>query len=151
MLLIGKMRFYFGGTQTGDANYIPFKTILAYFTGNKGLLIAGLNLVGNLLILAPIGFLLPAGFQKISRRTIFIRAFWTSFCIEFIQHIFQIGFFDVDDVILNGLGFIFGYYVSMRIPANWQKAFIYIFAGILFSSLLYYLTHSVPINPIPAR
>ena len=52
MILIGHMRFYFGGTQTGDANWIPFKTLLAYFMGNKGLLIAGLNLAGNLLIRA---------------------------------------------------------------------------------------------------
>ena len=151
MILIGHMRFYFGGTQTGDANWIPFNTLLAYFMGNKGLLIAGLNLVGNLLILAPIGFLLPVGFQKIRRRTIFALALCTSLSIEIIQHIFQIGIFDVDDVLLNGLGFILGYYFSALIPVNWQKGFTLIFAAILLSSFLFYLTHSVPMNPMPPR
>jgi glycopeptide antibiotics resistance protein len=61
MILIGHMRFYFGGTQTGDPNWIPFKTIADYFMGNKGLLITGLNLAGNLALLFPLGFLLPDG------------------------------------------------------------------------------------------
>lgn len=151
MILIGHMRFYFGGTQTGDANWIPFKTLLAYFMGNKGLLIVGLNLAGNLLILAPIGFLLPLGFPEIRRRAIFILALCTSLCIEIIQHIFQIGIFDVDDVLLNSLGFILGYYFSALLPGNWQKAFTLMFATILLGLLLYYLSHSVPMNPMPPR
>lgn len=151
MILFGHMRFYFGGTQTGDPNWIPFKTIAAYFMGNKGLLIAGLNLAGNLLLLAPIGFLIPAGFPDIRRNTIFMLAFCTSLSIEIIQHLFQIGIFDVDDVLLNGLGFILGYYFSALLPGNWQKAFSLMFATILLGLLLYYLSHSVPINPMPPR
>lgn len=151
MILIGHMRFYFGGTQTGDANWIPFKTLLTYFMGNKGLLIAGLNLAGNLLLLAPIGFLMPAGFPEIRRNAIFMLALCTSLSIEIIQHIFQIGIFDVDDVLLNGLGFILGYRFSTLLPCNWYKALMCMVAIILLGLLLYYLSHSVPMNPIPPR
>lgn len=151
MILVGHMRFYFGGTQTGEPNWIPFQTIMTYFTCNKGLLIAGLNLVGNLLILAPIGILLSAGFPTIRRSTIFMLALGTSLCIEFIQHIFQIGIFDVDDVLLNSLGFIFGYYFYMQLPGNWYKTFTLLFAAILLGLLLYYISHSIPMNPMPTR
>ena len=151
MILIGHMRFYFGGTQTGDANWIPFKTLLAYIIGNKGFLITGLNLLGNLLLLAPIGFLIPAGFPEIRRNAIFMLAMCTSLSIEIIQHIFQIGIFDVDDVLLNGLGFILGYYFSALLPGNWRKNFTFMFTTILLGLLLYYLSHSVPMNPMPPR
>ncbi|MFD3274757.1 VanZ family protein [Aquirufa echingensis] len=151
MILVGHMRFYFGGTQTGDPNWIPFKTIASYFMGNKGLLIVGLNLAGNLLLLAPIGFLIPAGFPDIRRNTIFMLALCTSLSIEIIQHIFQIGFFDIDDVLLNSLGFILGYYFCALLPGNWQKAFTLMFSIILLGLLLYYLSHSVPMNPMPLR
>ena len=151
MILIGHMRFYFGGTQTGDANWIPFKTLLAYIMGNKGLLITGLNLLGNLLLLAPIGFLIPAGFPEIRKNAIFMLALCTSLSIEIIQHLFQIGIFDVDDVLLNGLGFILGYYFSALLPGNWRKIFTLMFATILLGLLLYYLSHSVPMNPMPPR
>jgi glycopeptide antibiotics resistance protein len=151
MILVGHMRFYFGGTQTGDPNWIPFKTIASYFMGNKGLLIVGLNLAGNLLLLAPIGFLIPAGFPDIRRNTIFMLALCTSLSIEIIQHIFQIGIFDVDDVLLNSLGFILGYYFCALLPGNWQKAFTLMFSIILLGLLLYYLSHSVPMNPMPLR
>jgi glycopeptide antibiotics resistance protein len=150
MILIGHMRFYFGGTQTGDANWIPFKTLLAYFMGNKGLLIAGLNLAGNLLILAPLGFLIPTGFPEIRWRTICILAFCASLSIELIQHIFQIGIFDVDDVLLNSLGFILGFYLSTRVSRNWKKSFALFFAAVLLGFFLYYQTHSVPMTPMPA-
>lgn len=151
MLLVGHMRFYFGGTQTGDANWIPLKTIANYFTEKNGLLIAGLNLAGNLLILAPIGFLLPAGFPKISWKPIFILAISISLSIEIVQLLCQLGIFDVDDILLNSMGFIFGYYVSTWISGTWHKALTFLFAALLLSSFLYYLSHSVPMNPMPPK
>ncbi len=53
------MMFNFGGTQSGSPNYIPFKTILPYLTGRGGLLIAAINIIGNIVLLIPTGFLIP--------------------------------------------------------------------------------------------
>ena len=47
MIRIGPIKLNFGGTQEGPANLIPFKTIFYYFTGKNGVLIAVLNIFGN--------------------------------------------------------------------------------------------------------
>lgn len=144
MILIGHMRFYFGGTQTGDPNWIPFKTIADYFMGNKGLLITGLNLAGNLALLFPLGFLLPDGFIYLRRAQIFYVAFFTALSIETIQALFKIGIFDVDDVLLNGLGLIGGYFFCIKMPRILRKPCIFLFAAILSFAYLFYVTHSIP-------
>ena len=57
LIRIGSLMLNFGGTEVGQANFLPFKTILPYLFGEKGLIIAGINLVGNIILLVPIGFL----------------------------------------------------------------------------------------------
>lgn len=59
LIRIGHLMLNFGGTQSGEANFVPFKTIVPYLFGDKGLIIVGLNLGGNILLLVPVGFLLP--------------------------------------------------------------------------------------------
>ena len=62
---VGHMMFKFGGTQERPANLIPFSTIIPYLLGRNGLLIGALNIGGNILLLVPLGFLLPFIFSKI--------------------------------------------------------------------------------------
>ena len=38
MIRMGPIMLNFGGTQDGDPNYIPFKTILPYLLGDNGFL-----------------------------------------------------------------------------------------------------------------
>ena len=72
-----------------------------------------LNVVGNVLAFVPCGFLLPA----ISRRCRWIYGsaavgLMISFIIECTQLIFRVGSFDVDDLMLNTLGVIVGFFIN---------------------------------------
>ncbi|RZK64936.1 MAG: hypothetical protein EOO85_29035, partial [Pedobacter sp.] len=49
LIRIGSLMVNFGGAQTGPANLVPFKTILAYLLGEKGLMIGAINLIGNII------------------------------------------------------------------------------------------------------
>lgn len=111
LIRIGHLMLNFGGTQTGEANLVPFKTIVPYIFGDKGLIIVGLNLGGNILLLVPVGFLLPFIWQNISWKKTLLISVVAGLLIEGMQVIFQVGIFDIDDVILNALGVMVGYWV----------------------------------------
>jgi len=109
MISVGSMRFRFGGTQVGSANLVPFKTIMAYVRGERGLLSAFINLVGNVVVMMPIGFIFPVIYPGMNWKKSLIVAFLAGFIIESLQQILQVGIFDIDDVILNGVGVMLGY------------------------------------------
>jgi len=113
LIRIGRMRFRFGGTQDGPANFIPFKTILPYLLGEKGFMIAVLNLAGNILLLVPIGFLVPFIYPNMTWKKTLVLAVATGFALEGMQALLHVGIFDVDDLILNGLGVMAGYWLFM--------------------------------------
>ena len=106
---IGHMMFRFGGTQAGSHNFIPFRTISLYMRGGGGWLIAGLNLFGNIGLLMPVGFLLPFVFPDLSWKKALVWAVASGLAIEGVQVLLQVGIFDIDDVILNGLGVMMGF------------------------------------------
>lgn len=110
LIRIGSMMIYFGGSQTGPANLVPFKTILVYLLGEKGLMIGGINLVGNIVLLMPVGFLVPLIFRDITWKKTLAAAVAFGFAIEGLQVVLRVGIFDIDDVILNGLGVMIGYW-----------------------------------------
>ena len=71
-----------------------------------------LNLLGNLMVLFPFGFLIPIlRLKKTGVVRIMVYAFLFSFGIELLQLITKVGVFDVDDILLNVLGAILGYEV----------------------------------------
>ena len=111
IIRIGKLMFKFGGTQEGEANLVPFKTIFMYLLGKKGLLIGGLNLLGNIIILVPIGFLAPFIYRNMTWKKSLALAIASGFAIEGMQAVLRVGIFDIDDVILNGLGVMVGYWI----------------------------------------
>lgn len=93
-------------------NFIPFETILRYINYSQyfNLDLIILNLLGNLLIFTPMGFLLPL-LSKRSRKVwiVVCAGFFSSLAVETVQFIFRVGSADVDDLILNTLGAWFGY------------------------------------------
>ena len=111
MIRMGPIMLNFGGTQDGDPNYIPFKTILPYLLGENGFLIGALNIGGNIAFLIPIGFLLPLVFTRIDWKRSLVVAVLSGMSIELTQVLLHIGIFDIDDVILNGLGVMVGYWM----------------------------------------
>ena len=106
---IGHLRLNFSGYATGPANFVPFKTIWPYFLGEKGGMIAIFNLIGNIALFVPIGFLVPFVCKSMTWRRTLILAILAPLAIEGIQVAARVGIFDIDDVILNGLGVILGY------------------------------------------
>lgn len=112
----GYVTLDFSGTHEGPANWIPFKTIIPYLLGSGGWLIGGMNIVGNIVLLVPIGFLLPFVFTNTNWKQIIIISIVGSFLIEGTQAILKIGIFDIDDVILNAIGIIIGYWKNTIWP-----------------------------------
>lgn len=111
MIRIGPVMLNFGGTQVGDPNYIPFKTILPYLLGEYGFLIGALNIIGNIAFLIPIGFLLPFVFARVDWKKSLVLAILSGMLIELSQVVLHLGIFDIDDVILNGLGVMVGFWI----------------------------------------
>jgi glycopeptide antibiotics resistance protein len=110
MIRMGHLMLNFGGADAnGQANFVPFKTILPYLLGHKGWIIAGINLAGNVGLLVPIGFLAPFAFSNMSWKKALILGAASGLLIEGMQVAFRVGIFDVDDVILNGLGVVVGF------------------------------------------
>ena len=109
LIRLGSMAINFGGTQTGPANLIPFKTMRVYWHVGIGSMIGAINLLGNIILLVPIGFLIPVAFRFITWKRKVLVGILIGFAIEGTQVIMRIGIFDIDDVILNALGVVVGY------------------------------------------
>ncbi len=72
-------------------------------------------LLGNFLCLAPLGF--ACGYFRKSCSLVFAAAVCLggTMFIELSQFTFEVGFFELDDIILNALGGIFGYATHLLI------------------------------------
>ncbi len=88
--------------------YRPFHALISFLKEmQRGRI--GTNLLGNIVLFLPIGFLFPAvtDWKKLWRTVAAGIGF--SLLIETIQLITSRGCFDFDDVILNSLGCVIGY------------------------------------------
>lgn len=98
----------------GSVNLEPFHTIRNYvrFYRNTGSPVSIMNLLGNAVIMVPLGVLLPLLFRSMCH-------FWTCLplCaltavgVEWLQWVTATGAADVDDSILNFLGAALGYFL----------------------------------------
>lgn len=90
-------------------NIIPFHDLWIGFK-NGYVFVAATQLIKNILLFLPLGFLLPVLFSKISFKKIVVIGFIVSFTIEILQFLLGqfIGYnyrsFDIDDLIMNTLG-----------------------------------------------
>jgi len=102
-------------------NLIPFKTIGAYFvhlfSGDINTNIPIRNLIGNLLILMPLGFYLPFFARKAENiKTFIISVAALIIVIEVMQFVTISGSLDIDDFILNFTGSLIGFFVCKYTP-----------------------------------
>lgn len=104
-----------------NANLIPFKTILGYLLGEPTWRIAMRNLLGNVVLLIPFGFLLTSMYQKIKWVSVLLIGVFVGIILELLQVIFKSGILDIDDVILNSLGVIIGYLLFIFIYGIFKK------------------------------
>lgn len=98
-------------------NIVPFRTIFKFLTRSdlKDVLV---NIIGNIAAFVPMGFLLPIAFGKLKEflRVLFV-VLVATLSIEIFQYISGTGVSDIDDVILNVLGGVMGYFM-MRIAVK---------------------------------
>ncbi len=98
-------------------NIIPFKTIIAYFqriaehTININIVIV--NVLGNLVAFAPMGFFIPMLFDKKIKniKSFILLIIIMIFVVELIQFLTFSGQADIDDIILNTVGATIVYYI----------------------------------------
>ncbi|MCM3783168.1 VanZ family protein [Neobacillus mesonae] len=67
------------------------------------------NLVGNVAIFIPFGFLAGTMIKQLSFILVLLLSFGFSLLLECSQFVFSIGTFDVDDLLLNTSGGLIGY------------------------------------------
>lgn len=101
------------GRRTTYPNYMynlkPFDTIRHFMQFEQfNTEIWVVNLLGNIGVFIPFGFLLPLIFEKKLRKSLLIFLLEIS-VLELLQLITRRGTFDVDDFILNTLGFFIGF------------------------------------------
>ena len=69
-----------------------------------------LNLIGNVAMFIPLGIVWPAVFKKLdTHRKVIVAGAGVSLCIELLQLPFFGRASDIDDLILNTLGYVMGY------------------------------------------
>lgn len=95
-----------------NVNFIPLKTIVFYTSAQHvNTDIAINNLMGNFILLLPLGLLLPFLYKRFQKLTnITTVAFAASTIIEVVQFMLQIGMADIDDILLNTVGAVIGFY-----------------------------------------
>lgn len=93
------------------ANTVPFQTINRYYkNGQVHTDNAKYNLYGNLIGFVPFGILFPLLFRR--TRHLFLTTlagFFLSLAYEYTQVRTGLGYFDVDDLLLNTAGVVAGY------------------------------------------
>ena len=106
------------------ANYVPFKTILPQLRGEPRWSSAIINLVGNTVLFAPVGFLVLSVYRKMSWRKALVLAGAVGVTMEVMQGVLRVGVVDVDDVILNALGVMSGYWIHVVWEQHRRKALV---------------------------
>lgn len=97
-------------------NLVPFEGMIHIirYSGSMDLIL--MNILGNMLLLFPLGWLwaLLSRSNTLTWWKIFLRGALCSLTIELFQWILNLGCLDVDDILLNSLGFFFGYNMGKR-------------------------------------
>ena len=126
VLLFSRSGAHFGGLSLWEyvqysSNFVPFKTVWEYITAmHTGRMNIGTpirNLLGNLLMFAPLGFYLPFISAKLKKTANF--ALFTALLIlviEVVQVFTRRGSLDIDDFILNMCGALLGLLLCKHTP-----------------------------------
>lgn len=70
------------------------------------------NILGNLVLLLPWGMLAPLVFNKLNQvKGVALSGFLISLTAEVLQFSFSLGVFDIDDLMYNTIGAVFGFYL----------------------------------------
>ncbi len=117
---------------TSGMNLVPFSEITRYKVGSS---MFNYNVFGNILIFLPFGYLFGSYVSPKKVWSIVVTTLLTSIAVEFVQ--LQIGrSFDIDDILLNVVGGILGYFLYIGLSAI-NRHLPSIFKSDLFYNLVY--------------
>ena len=105
------------------ANKKPFATIGLFYNSRRlNSSYKMNNLAGNIIGFIPLGIFVPFLFRRlrVAWKTV-LMVFLISLSFEMTQLVFGLGVFDVDDLILNTLGGLIGYFVFMIAHRIWKR------------------------------
>ncbi|GIO28666.1 VanZ family protein [Ornithinibacillus bavariensis] len=118
------------GTSTpslASINLIPFRTINLYinFQGDFSLQI--INLLGNIVVFIPIGIFIVLFIKKATFIHSLLIGIGSTLFIEVMQLVLSINgvisrSFDVDDLLLNTIGVLIGYFMAILLRAYLKRA-----------------------------
>lgn len=136
----------FQDVSWSTSNFIPFKEMLRYRIFSDKFF---KNVVGNLIMFMPYGFFTSYFLKLDKKKTILYLSLLVSCTIECTQLI--IGrVFDVDDIMLNVLGGLFGFYlyrfiylIRDHLPKYLKNNFFYNIIVIVILSLIFYYIYTI--------
>ncbi|WP_144940096.1 VanZ family protein [Paenibacillus sp. 32O-W] len=91
-----------------SVNLIPLRTIIEFISEPMDLVMALTNILGNIAVFVPFGIFISYTVKKKSLGYQTLILFLTSLSIEIVQYILALGSTDVDDILLNVVGGLFG-------------------------------------------
>lgn len=93
-------------------NLIPLVNLFDYPSGGA----AVLNVIGNIAMFIPLGIVWPKAFKDLDSHTrVILAGVGASLCIEILQLPFFDRVSDLDDILLNSLGYIIGYLIYLAV------------------------------------
>ena len=100
-------------------NLLPMVYLLDYEIRREALI----NVIGNTAMFIPLGIVWPVCFKQLdSHRKVIAAGVGTSLLIEILQLPFYDRVSDIDDLILNSLGFVIGYGIYLLVKKSKKKA-----------------------------
>lgn len=100
-------------------NWIPFVNLFDYPEMRDVLI----NVIGNTTMFIPLGIIWPIVFKRLNtHRKVILSGIFVSLCIEILQLPFYDRVTDIDDLLLNSLGFIIGYLLYILTKFIYAKA-----------------------------
>ena len=143
-------RFSSGLDEGYTYNLIPFKIIWGYVGGGISSSLAGIvqNVLGNILIFIPFGIYLQIFLKNKGVLRSFLICLGTSVSVEVVQFVSGRGFADVDDLILNGLGGIFGilgFKLLLRILGDGERVRRVVSVGSIVVGGAVFLVYFLPV------
>jgi len=108
-------------------NLVPFATIrryLAVMDRPSGFNLFLYNVIGNIVVMIPFGYLFPIINKTVKKWWVFVLlALMFIMIMEMMQYVSMSGTLDIDDVILNLTGAVIGYLLCpLRKPTHKPKA-----------------------------
>lgn len=110
LALVVLLFFRPGNQDYNNHNLDPFSTILFFFSGHVPFLVAFYNITANIGLFIPFGIYLLMENFRLSKPMLFFIPFVGIWAIEGTQFFTKRGSLDIDDVFLNMLGVMLGYF-----------------------------------------